>query len=245
MIPPKEDASAEERRAFYEALGAPSDPKGYGVPEGWQKPEGFELDQALIDRMATAAHEAGIPKAAWDRLFTDFTAAQLDQTKGLVERIVAHREQLLSTLKNEWGAAFETKAKGALEAAHYLFGDQYDTVNGLVTADGTKVLDHPEIVKALARLHDAMGEGKMVEGVVRRETMTPEESEAKFQELTADPEFMAAYLDDAHAGHRAAVEKMRQIQHFRAGRQQQRSETGASGSEKFPAGQFVTSRWQA
>jgi hypothetical protein len=244
LIPPKDDAPAEEKRAFYEALGAPADPKGYGVPDGWEKPQGFDLDQSIVDRMATAAHEAGVPKSAWDRLFAEFTAMQVDQAKELGERFGQAREQLVEGLRAEWGNAFDAKAKGALESAHYLFGDKYDDVSSVLLADGSKMIDHPQMIRALSRLHDAMGEGKMVEGVTRRSTMTPEEANDAYNRKMGDKDFLAAYLDESHPNHKNAMEEIRQIQAQRGNvSRAPREDTGASSGGGFQPGGFQTSRW--
>ncbi len=60
---PAPDAPAEERAAFYKALGVPDDPKGYGIKPPEKLPDGVAWDASLSEKFAGVAHEIGLTPA--------------------------------------------------------------------------------------------------------------------------------------------------------------------------------------
>jgi len=85
---PGEGANAEEVATFRKAIGVPDDAKGYEMPvpkgadgQPLKGPDGepVKLNAPLLERLANVAHQAGVPKAAYDALVQDFVQGQLEE----------------------------------------------------------------------------------------------------------------------------------------------------------------------
>src|SRR5690606_5472899 len=63
---PDENASDEDKAKYRKAMGIPDKPEDYEIssPEGV---EFTELDKAVFDRLLPIAHEAGMPKSAFQK----------------------------------------------------------------------------------------------------------------------------------------------------------------------------------
>jgi hypothetical protein len=105
---PGEGASAEELSTFRKAIGVPDDAKGYEVPvpkgadgQPLKGPDGqpVQLNAPLLDRLAGVAHQAGVPKAAYDALVQDFVQAQLEE----LGQADAKAQQEAQAKVAEWG----------------------------------------------------------------------------------------------------------------------------------------------
>jgi len=86
---PDENATPEQRKAFYKSIGVPEDVKGYEVkPIEWA-PEDKPLADSLktlkpepfMNTLKTAAIEAGVSKAAWEKLEQTWDKATVQQMK--------------------------------------------------------------------------------------------------------------------------------------------------------------------
>lgn len=93
---PKDGATPEQLAAFHKAIGVPEDAKGYEI----KGPEGVKLNEPLIERLAGAAHAAGIPKGAFEKTVGEFIQAQMDEA---AETERARDSEVQDKLK-EWGA---------------------------------------------------------------------------------------------------------------------------------------------
>lgn len=91
---PGQDASDEERAAYYKAIGVPDDPKGYGIKAPEQLPDGVSWDDGLSEKFASAAHQAGLTPAQ---------AAKLTEWQvGIVgEQVAASRAAAAQALEQE------------------------------------------------------------------------------------------------------------------------------------------------
>jgi hypothetical protein len=80
-------------------------------------------------------------------------------------------------------------------------------------ADGTKLGDHPAVIKAFATLADKMGEDKIVQADGPA-YMTPKQIEKEIANITADPK--SAYWDKNHPNHAAAVQEVLELREKKA-----------------------------
>ena len=196
-MPPK-DAKPEDWDVVYNALGRPSDPTKYGLPD-LQYPEG--LTKASDEQNAefqTVAHKLGLLP---------------HQLTGLMqwnhERNVGH-----FTKSNEATTAALQKAEGELRKE---YGHGYDAKLGLVQKllarvgdEGTTELiegglgNDPRFIRMMAKIASHFGEdGTFLQGEAASVTMSPEEATeeiAKIQNDKAHP-----YRVANHPEHKKAV----------------------------------------
>lgn len=210
LIPPGDDASPEERAAFFTALGRPATPDDYDLGD-FAPPEGMPWNGEMQAAMLREMHAAGLT----DRQARTLVEAYAGMQGEACDRACAEREaeatRALAGLEAEWGDGFDAKLDLAGRAFRAAFGESYDDVAGLELAGGGRVGDHPAFVRAFASLGERMAEPELVGAEPAPRRATPEAAKRHLTTLEADPSFRAALLDRAHPDHRAAVAKRSQL----------------------------------
>ncbi len=191
-----DDATPEARNEFYTKLGRPETGDGYT----------FKLDDgadtARLDAMRGKAHELGIT----DAQFSGLASADLEYLAGAqqasADEAVISKADAELQLKKEWGAAYDVKVAG-IDVAAAKLGFSDDQLLGLHKAMGPV-----EAMKFVDGLNSKMGDHDFESGEgVMPNHKTPQQAKTEMNELSMNKEFMDAWLDRAHPGHKAAVEK--------------------------------------
>ena len=202
-----DDATQEQRNEFYGKLGRPDAADGYSV----ELPEG-QTDSTRLDMMRNAAHELGISDAQF-RGLAEADAAYIDAIgQGHADNQAVSAAEAEATLRTEWGAAFDLKVAGIDVAAHKL-GLSDDHLTGLREAMGPV-----EAMKFVDGLNTKIGDHDFDtgEGVIPGHK-TPEQAKQELADLTMNKEFMDAWLNKNHPGHKAAVEKKAALARLQSG----------------------------
>lgn len=158
IVPPGKDAKPEEVTAYRKAMGIPETPEGYKFPD---LPPERMTDEVKAERAAWAKefHDAGLPAATAERLMAKFAEVAAAKEKSLVEQDKAFAEKAEEALKQEWpGDEYARNRTFANRAATQLLGADLDAAKKLETKDGRFVLDHPVMLKMLAKVGREMGE---------------------------------------------------------------------------------------
>lgn len=195
LVVPGEDAPQEAKDAFNAKLrelrGIPESPDAYVVEPPADAPEGYALDPAIVGAFQTAAHEAGIAPAEFQKLASAYMQMEVAAiAKGRADA-KASLEREEAALVKEWrdqGLVPKDKFTEAFKAAQAL---------GLVGKDGAdSILGHlgnnTALIKALAdNVYPLIAEGKLKGGGkdVAMPTLSPAEAMAKGQELMRDPRY--------------------------------------------------------
>tara|TARA_R110000751_G_scaffold124828_5_gene226179 strand:- start:9 stop:902 length:894 start_codon:yes stop_codon:yes gene_type:complete len=202
-----DDASSEERDAYFNKLGRPESAEQYSValPEG-------AIDDTRLNMMRNKAHELGISDAQFSGL-AEADAAYLSATQqGMTDKAAVSAVDAEAQLRTEWGAAFDLKVASIDVAAHKL-GMSEDQLNGLREAMGPV-----EAMKFVDGLNTKMGDHNFDEGEkIIPGHKTPEQAEEEFKQLKMNKEFMDAWEDGMHPGHKTAVEKKAALSRLSAG----------------------------
>ena len=111
----------------------------------------------------------------------------------------------MTELKTEWGQAFDQKLQKANNVVSQVFPKGIMSMN---LEDGTKIGDHPAVIKAFAALADKMGEDNIVQASGPT-YLTPKELDKQIGSLTADPQ--SAYWQKNHPNHAEAVKEVEQL----------------------------------
>lgn len=184
VVIPKEDATPEERAAFYERLGRPKTPEEYGfkVPEGG--------DPKFAEKVAGKLHELGIPASQAQELFNWYTAEGQSLMQADDAAYKANLEAEHAALKQDWGTEEPMRRELARRAAERL-GLDGDAIGAMEQAVGFS-----KTLKALAKMGDLMREsGTEGLGELGSFGMTPEGARAKRAQLMADPDFRAKAMN--------------------------------------------------
>tara|TARA_R110000751_G_C13690319_1_gene472252 strand:+ start:90 stop:941 length:852 start_codon:yes stop_codon:yes gene_type:complete len=201
-----DDASPEQRNEFYGKLGRPEAAEGYT----------FKLDEGIdptrLDAMRGKAHDLGIT----DAQFSGLANADMEYLSTLTEETanaaVVSRAEAEFQLKKEWGAAYEVKVAG-IDVAAAKLGFSEDHLVALHKAMGPV-----DAMKFVDSLNSKLGEHDFEsgEGVIPNHK-TPEQAQTDMSELSMNKEFMDAWMDKAHPGHKAAVEKKSSLARLASG----------------------------
>jgi len=194
---PNKYATEDDWNAVYEKLGRPADPNGYK----YDLPEDQKIDETALKSFSDQAHKLGLLPGQANgmvKFYNEMTAASLQEAD---TKATAAREASSTELKKEWGQAFDQKITQAANLAKSVGATELFNAN---MADGTKLGDHPVMIKAFAELAGKMGEDTITQssGPVFQ---TPAQLEKEIGELTMPG---SAYWDKNHPNHKAAVSEV-------------------------------------
>ena len=202
-----DDATPEERNEFYGKLGRPEAADKYSL----QAPEGT-TDTTRLDMMRNAAFDAGITETQMNALAAaDAQYLELATNRFNDDAVVSTAEATLE-LKKDWGAAYDLKVAG-IDVAAAKLGFTDGQLDGLRNTMGPVAA-----MKFVDGLNTKMGDHNYESGeTLTGEFKTPEQAKKEMGELTINKEFMDAWTDRTHPGHKAAVEKKAALARLQAG----------------------------
>ena len=190
---PNKYATEDDWNAVYEKLGRPKTADGYK----FDLPQDKQVDEVSLKEFSSQAHKLGLlPSQAQGmvKFYNEITAKSLQDADS---KALTARETSTKELKQEWGQAFDQKVSQAATLAKSVGATELLDTN---LADGTKLGDHPVMIKAFAELANKMGEDSIVQASGPT-YLTPNQIEKQIGELTQTD---SAYWDKNHINHQAA-----------------------------------------
>lgn len=206
LIMPTDKSTPEEIAAFRAKLGVPAKPEDYG----WGKlPDGVtedRLDKAKFAEWRKELHEAGIPKAAAERLIgkriAEMHGEEVAREKARTDAMLAGEQ----SLKQEFGDKFDENVNFARWTAQE-FGDE----KLIQVLDATGLGSSPEVVKFLAKIGRAMADdsarGSGSSRPTSTDNMRPEQAQMALAEFENNKENIAALHNRADSKHDWAVQQ--------------------------------------
>lgn len=188
------DAEAPEWGEVWTKLGRPEAPDGYKI-EG---EHGLSEDQVAAFR--TQAHALGLPQRQAEGMVQFYAQQQAAARSAL-------QEQAVTSLTEEWGAAFEDRVGAARKAAELYGGPEL-----MAVLKETGLGFHPAVVRAFAKIGlETTEPGELRGSGGARQPggrLAPAEAQAEIGKLHQSQDFTKAYYDRDHAGHGQAVAQM-------------------------------------
>ena len=194
---PNKYATEKDWDAVYEKLGRPKTADGYKYELG----ENTKINEEALKTFSDQAHKLGLlPTQANGvvKWYNEMTAKSIQDADS---KALAARENSTKELKQEWGQAFDQKINQAATLAKSVGATELFDTN---LADGTKLGDHPVMIKAFAELASKMGEDSIVQASGPA-YLTPNQIEKQIGELT---QVGSAYWDKRHPNHELAVKEV-------------------------------------
>ena len=195
----------EDLDRIYDRLGRPETPKDYGFDI-----DGNVITEELAANYADVAHKL--------RLTPDQAKGVLDYYRSTVEQEGAQslelaevaKEQTVQSLRQEWGRAFDQKVEAAARVAQE-FADP--EMFNITLADGSKLGDNAEFIKAFAKIADFR------QSVTSEDTVAEMSQSSVMTPATAQAEIDAIMNDKSHAywdrknpiARQKAVERMQHL----------------------------------
>tara|TARA_B100001094_G_scaffold206053_1_gene199963 strand:+ start:412 stop:1287 length:876 start_codon:yes stop_codon:yes gene_type:complete len=195
---PNKHATDEDWKEVYKKLGSPetADAYKYSLPEDHQVPED------TLKSFSEEAVKLGLLPNQADGIMKYYNEVI---NQGLNDQnIKAEEARKISEqeLRQEFGPTFDNKITGAKNLATATLGA--DFLNNTMLADGSKLGDNIQIVKAFANLSEKLSEDDIVKGDTP-DYMTTNEITKQIASLQQKG---SAYWDKKHPAHAIAVEEV-------------------------------------
>ena len=153
---PNENSTDDQWNEVYAKLGRPESADKYKLDV---KSEAVPIEDGAIKQFAETSHKLGLNnKQAQGILeyYKSMMEGSAQQSKVDTETAQAQAEQ---QLRQEWGKTFDENVKKAGSIAKANLGVD---VLDMQLKDGTRLGDHPEVIKGFAKIADMMSEDKIV-----------------------------------------------------------------------------------
>ena len=199
VVIPTNTSTEEHWDEVYAKLGRPESADKYTLDA---KSEVVNFDETAIKSFAEQSHKLGLNnKQAQGILefYKNNMEGTAQQSKIDTETAQAQAEQ---QLRAEWGRDFEGKVKqaGALAKANI-----NPEVLDMQLQDGTRIGDHPEIIKGFAKIAGMMSEDKIL-GTESENVNTTKDIEAEIAALSNDKD--GPYWNRMHPDHDKVVQQV-------------------------------------
>ena len=199
MVIPNNNSTEDQWNEVYEKLGRPESSDKYSLDV---KSEVVNLDEGAIKSFAEQSHKLGLNnKQAQGILefYKNNMEGTAQQSKIDTETAQVQAEQ---QLRQEWGRDFDGKVKqaGALAKANI-----NPEVLDMTLSNGTRLGDHPEIIKGFAKIAGMMSEDKIV-STESENVDTSKDIESEISALTNDT--TGPYWNKQHPEHDKIVQQV-------------------------------------
>lgn len=164
-----EDATPEERKAFYEERGIPAEAKAYDIPKVpghvWT-----EADEPVLNSFKELAHQTMLPQSAMDGIAkwyaTTLAKAQEAREQQTIAIDAADRETVTDALRAELGAEYKPATalmKRLLKDPEHMPDGLGDLLAEARDANGRRLINNPAMARMLIQMsRDAYGDGGFI-----------------------------------------------------------------------------------
>ena len=199
LVIPNNNSTEDQWNEVYEKLGRPESADKYALDA---KSETVSMDENAVKSFAEQSHKLGLNnKQAQGILefYKNNMEGTAQQSKIDTETAQSQSEQ---ELRQEWGRDFEGKVKqaGALAKANI-----NPEVLDMTLSNGTRLGDHPEIIKGFAKIAGMMSEDKIV-STESENVDTVKDLESEIAAISNDRN--GPYWNKSHPDHDKAVQQV-------------------------------------
>lgn len=206
VVVPTKDATDEERSAFFNSIGRPESAEKYEVPTE-NMPEGADASPENLTAFFEEAHKIGLTKSQAAALVRWQASQAADVMSGYETEATQQQQEATVSLKKEWGSAFEQNLDLAKAAVKRYGGQElFDHL------DETGLGNDPRLIMAFAKIGRAVSDDEIIGGGHGQSFLrSPAEAKIEIQAKMRDGEFMKAYGDRDHPGHKGAIQEMAKL----------------------------------
>lgn len=206
VVLPGKEATEEDMGKFFTALGRPESADKYELPtEGL--PENVSVGEADQKEIKDLAFGLGLNSKQTAQLYRAYASRMGTGQAALDKTGSDFAIESEATLKKEFGQAYDEKVSLAKSAVLEFGGEALKKA-----LNETGLGNHPDMIRAFAKIGKAIASDEILgEGSKRNFVKSPTEAQAELDALTTDKDFNQAYLDGAHPGHAAAVQKKQDL----------------------------------
>ena len=196
---PNKNSTDDQWNEVYAKLGRPESADKYTFDV---KSETLPFDEGAVKSFAEQSHKLGLNNKQAEGILNFYKnnmEGSMQQAKIDTETAQAQSEQ---QLRSEWGRDFDSKVQqaGALAKANI-----NPEVLDMQLQDGTRVGDHPEIIKGFAKIASMMSEDKMV-ATESESVNSVTDIESEISTITNDTD--GPYWNKQHPDHDKIVQQV-------------------------------------
>jgi len=196
---PNENSTEDQWNEVYGKLGRPESADKYKLEV---KSETAPLDEGAIKQFAENAHQLGLNnKQAQGILefYKNSMEGSVQQARIDTETAQANAE---AELRKEWGGNYDANIKKAGSVAKANMNPQ---ILDMELKDGTRLGDHPEVIKGFANIANILSEDKLI-STESENTDRGTDYEAEISKLVNDTN--GPYWNKAHPDHDKVVQQV-------------------------------------
>jgi len=196
---PNENSTDDQWQEVYGKLGRPESPDKYKLEV---QSDTVPLDDGAIKSFAENAHKLGLNnKQAQGILeyYKNSMEGSAQQARIDTETAQANAEQ---ELRKEWGSNYDNNIKKAGSVAKANMNPQ---ILDMELKDGTRLGDHPEVIKGFANIANILSEDKLV-STESENTDRGTDYEAEISKLVNDRD--GPYWNKSHPDHDKVVQQV-------------------------------------
>jgi len=200
---PGEQATPEQKSAFYQRLGVPETVEGYEAPAA---PEGVELDTEYFGAFRTKAHELNLTKFQAKGLADWVVAREIAKHSEFSADSEKARKASMEKLRNGWGAAADQNV-GLIQRLVDEYGDE-ETIADL---DQTGAGNRAGILRMLAKIARTQVDADVMAAadIGTSQKSAQQDLENTLSAARADRKHV--YRNENHPGHKAEVARVRRL----------------------------------
>ena len=196
---PNENSTDDQWNEVYGKLGRPESPDKYKLEVNSDL---VPLDESAVKSFAENAHQLGLNnKQAQGILeyYKNSMEGSVQQARIDTETAQANSE---AELRKEWGRSFDENIKKAGAVAK---ANMDETVLNMELKDGTRLGDHPAVIKGFANIANILSEDKLV-GTESENVDQSADYEAEISKLVNDRD--GPYWNKSHPDHDKIVQQV-------------------------------------
>jgi len=200
---PGEEATEEERSQFFELLGRPQSPEGYGLTEEAMNEVFPNTDMQFIGRFSGVAHELGLSQDQVEGLL----AWQSEEVNQSLQSMATQKADTINELTAVWGGATERHVTLSQRAVQALGGEEL--VEFMNTSGAGNI---PVLIRTFAKIGSMMAEKGLIEADVEG-LPTLDDAAAEANRIVSDKthSLHEAYHDSQHPNHDYALDRVNKL----------------------------------
>ena len=209
VVIPTNNSTEEQWNEVYDKLGRPESAEKYSLDA---KSKVVSLDENAVKQFAETSHKLGLNNKQAQGLL-DFYKQNMEgtaqQAKIDTETAQAQAEQ---ELRSEWGREFDAKVKQASSLAKANIKPE---ILDMTLSNGTRLGDHPEIIKGFAKIAGMMSEDK----IVSTESESVQSNQSIQDEIdTIINDKASPYWNKSHPNHDKQVQQVYTLREMLSGK---------------------------
>ena len=199
LVIPNNNSTDDQWSEVYSKLGRPESADKYSLDVN---SEVVNLDEGAIKSFTENAHQLGLNNKQAQGILEFYKNSMEGSAQQSVIDTETAQSQAEQQLRQEWGRDFDGKVKqaGALAKANI-----NPEVLDMQLQDGTRIGDHPEIIKGFAKIASMMSEDKIL-GTESENVDTVKDIESEISALSNDKN--GPYWNRNHPDHDKVVQQV-------------------------------------